>query len=119
MKEYFGLFLSEYEDRAWSTAIYSGRSHNIVYPALALAGEAGEIANKVKKLWRDRGIKSGENLNANDRLALIDELGDALWYISALAREIGSSLDEVAALNLEKLEDRKQRGVLGGSGDNR
>lgn len=82
-----------------------------VYPSMAMCGEAGEAAEKVKKAWRD---KTG--LDAKD---FAKELGDVLWYVTAAAREVGYSLADVAELNLEKLRDRRARGTLMGAGDNR
>lgn len=85
--------------------------HAIVYPALGLAGEAGEIAEKVKKWLRgDREL---------DKDALLSELGDPLWYITSLADDLGYTLQDVINRNVEKLSSRKERGVLKGSGDNR
>lgn len=85
--------------------------HAIVYPALGLAGEAGEIAEKVKKWLRgDREL---------DREGLLKELGDPLWYITSLADDLGFTLQDVVDANVEKLSSRKERGVLKGSGDNR
>jgi len=107
----------EYQMRARTTAIYGGVGEftGLAYVALGLAGEAGEFANKVKKIWRDqRGEITQEN-----RDILIQELGDVLWYLSNAASELDKSLDEAAVANIEKLFSRKDRGVLGGSGDNR
>lgn len=85
--------------------------HAIVYPALGLVGEAGEISEKVKKWLRgDREL---------DREALLKELGDPLWYIASLADDLGYTLQEVIDANVEKLTSRKERNVLHGSGDNR
>jgi len=107
--------LNDYQDQARSTAIYPDLGSNIVYPALGLCGEAGEISEKVKKIVRD---DSGV-LTDPKKEAIALELGDVLWYVSQLAAEIDYSLDEIAQKNLDKLSSRKQRGVLGGSGDNR
>jgi NTP pyrophosphatase (non-canonical NTP hydrolase) len=86
-----------------------------IYPALGLAGETGEVVDKVKKLHRDLGGRPTSAFRA----AVALELGDVLWYLSELAGELGLSLDDVATANLAKLESRKRRGTLGGSGDNR
>lgn len=91
----------------------------LAYPALGIAGEAGEVADKVKKLWRNKNINEGSQLDAEDKLALQHELGDVLWYISAMARRLGSSLEEVVELNIKKLTDRRARGVIKSEGDNR
>lgn len=85
------------------------------YPALGLVGEAGEIANKLKKVIRD---KSGV-LSDGVRESVSDELGDVLWYVAQLATEMGTDLDTIAQRNIDKLASRKERGVITGSGDNR
>lgn len=103
---------SEYQKRASATAIYDTK-FSVLYPALGLAGEAGEVADKVKKIIRDN-----KSL-VNEKQELAKELGDVLWYINALARDIGYSLEVIAEMNLEKLESRKERGTLQGNGDNR
>jgi NTP pyrophosphatase (non-canonical NTP hydrolase) len=89
------------------------------YPAVKLAGEAGEVSDKVGKLWRDHRFAYGTELTLEQRLELLKELGDVLWYVADLANSLNTSLSTVARLNIEKLESRKTRGVLGGSGDNR
>lgn len=78
-------------------------------------GEAGEAAEKVKKVIRDNG---GVFTDETKRATAL-ELGDALWYVGAAARELGFSLEDIAVMNIEKLSSRKERGVLHGSGDNR
>ncbi len=85
-----------------------------MYNALALNGEAGELAEKIKKAARD-GVADAEAHGE----AVAKEIGDCLWYISQLARDFGYTLEEIAALNLKKLRDREARGKLGGSGDDR
>lgn len=89
--------------------------HPIVYPTLGLVNEAGEVAGKVKKIFRD---KNGE-ISEQDREALKQELGDVLWYLAQIATEIGVGLDEVASANLSKLFDRLERGKIRGDGDTR
>jgi NTP pyrophosphatase (non-canonical NTP hydrolase) len=106
---------NEYQDRALETAIYPNQGSNFAYPALGLAGEAGEVADKLKKVIRD----NGGILTDSVRDAVAGELGDVLWYVSVLASEIDYSLDEIMAKNLAKLNSRKERGVISGSGDNR
>jgi NTP pyrophosphatase (non-canonical NTP hydrolase) len=87
----------------------------LAYPALGLAGEAGEVAEHAKKAIRDdAGVVTEER-----RRAMAKELGDVLWYVSQLASELGLELDEIARANLEKLLSRQRRGVLSGSGDER
>jgi NTP pyrophosphatase (non-canonical NTP hydrolase) len=89
--------------------------HPVVYPTLGLVNEAGELAGKVKKVLRDRaGV-----ISPADRDALKHELGDVLWYLAQICTELGLTLDEVAAANLEKITDRLRRGVIRGDGDNR
>ena len=104
--------LDEYQMRAESTAIYPNE-YAIIYPALGLTGEAGEVADKVKKIIRD----GNSDLFYKDNIA--KELGDVLWYVAILARDLGYSLEEIAQTNLDKLEDRKNRDMLKGSGDDR
>lgn len=86
-----------------------------VEKVLGLAGEAGETADKFKKIIRDKGGR----ISATDRGEIIKELGDVLWYTSAIATYLEVPFDEVAQLNLKKLEARAKRGVLGGEGDDR
>jgi NTP pyrophosphatase (non-canonical NTP hydrolase) len=106
---------NEYQDRALDTAIYPNRGANFVYPALGLVGEAGEVADKLKKVIRDNdGI-----LTDPVRDAVAKELGDVCWYIAVLAAELDYDLNEIMAMNLAKLNSRKERGVLSGSGDAR
>jgi len=105
-----------YQSNTAKTAIYPGKGGiiGLLYCALGL-GEAGEFQGKVKKVLRDDdGVVTDEK-----RSAMESELGDLLWYASQVASELGLSLDDVAQHNLDKLADRKARGVLGGSGDNR
>lgn len=101
---------SEYQNKALKTAIYP-REYKNIYPLLGLVGEVGEYANKYKKVLRD-----GKEFDLDDQMS---ELGDILWYFSALCTDAGFNLDDVADYNLRKLFDRQDRGVLGGSGDNR
>lgn len=106
--------MDEYQKRAMVTADYpklNGIYVLPIYPALGLVGEAGEFADKVKKAWR--------NGTPLDRMAALRELGDVLWYVTAAARDLGSSLSLVAVLNLDKLADRAARGVIKSEGDDR
>jgi NTP pyrophosphatase (non-canonical NTP hydrolase) len=109
------MLISDYQELSRRTAAYPGAGENIVYPTLGLAGEAGEVAEKVKKLLRD----DGGILSEERRDALAGELGDVLWYVAQVATEAGLDLEEIAQGNLDKLLSRKQRGVLSGSGDRR
>ena len=106
--------LSEYQALSRRTAEYP-RDAWLAYPALGLAGEAGEVAEHAKKAIRDDG---GEVSNER-RDAMSKELGDVLWYVAQLASELGLELEDVAQANLDKLLSRQQRGVLSGSGDDR
>lgn len=129
---------NSFQDKCAEFDIVEGPANGkLWYYGLKLCGEAGELAEKIGKLFRD-GIKDGQTstglvtLTADDvtrtrpqdlpwsfRLAVAKELGDVLWYVARLAYWFGFTLEQIAALNVEKLESRKQRGVLGGSGDNR
>ena len=95
----------EYQSEASQTALYPRRMENLEYPTLGLAGEAGEVANIVKKIQRD----NGGIINEEIRGKLRDELGDVLWYISACADELGMTLDEIATFNVNKLAKRHGR----------
>jgi len=95
----------EYQSAASKTALYPRRMSNLEYPTLGLAGEAGEVANVVKKIQRDH---SGV-INEEIRGKLKDELGDVLWYISACADELGITLSEIAEFNVDKLAKRHRR----------
>jgi len=104
----------EYQVAATKTAIY-GSGSLIMYPALGLANEAGEVLGKIKKVLRDKDGVFTEETNK----AIGDEIGDTLWYCAALARDLGLSLEDIAANNIKKLKDRQERGVISGSGDKR
>lgn len=106
------LSLNDYQDGAAETAIYTDKG---LYPALGLAGEAGEVAGKVSKVLRDDGGIFTDEVKTD----LKKELGDVLWFVAAMARDLDFTLEEIAQANLDKLASRKARGVLGGSGDNR
>ncbi|HEY8303869.1 MAG TPA: nucleoside triphosphate pyrophosphohydrolase family protein [Solirubrobacteraceae bacterium] len=106
--------LSEYQRQSRRTAEYP-REAWLTYPALGLAGEAGEVAEHAKKAIRDDAGK----ISDERRAAMSKELGDVLWYVAQLASELRLDLDEIAAQNLAKLFSRQERGVLSGSGDDR
>lgn len=108
------MHLNEYQNEAMKTAVYP-IDQGIVYASLGLASEAGEVAGKVKKVLRD----SEGNFSQEAREAIADEAADCLWYLAALARELGTTLEVMAAMNLNKLASRQARGVLGGNGDHR
>ncbi len=105
----------DYQERAQDTAHYPNVGENYMYVALGLAGEAGEIANKIKKIERDFGGVITDEV----REMVQAELGDLLWYTAQLSSELGLDLEAVAIQNLAKLADRKERGVLQGGGDER
>jgi NTP pyrophosphatase (non-canonical NTP hydrolase) len=113
------LQFNEYQAQALKTASYPNLGHNLVYPALGMAGESGEAADKIKKFWRNFGVTDGAALTSEQKLALLKEVGDVLWYIAAIATELGHPLALVAELNLAKLQDRQERGVIKSEGDNR
>lgn len=112
------MTLDEYQARARSTAIYPEEAR-VLYPTLKLAGEAGEVAEKLGKLIRDEGLAPGAALSPAQRDALAKEIGDVLWYAANLAGDLGLSLEAIGRGNLEKLASRRERGVLQGSGDER
>lgn len=106
--------LNEYQQIALETAVYP-KEYNIVYPALGMAGEAGEVADKVKKVIRD----GNADFTSKKREEIALEIGDVMWYCAVLADRIGYRLDTIARMNNHKLHSRQLRGKLGGSGDNR
>jgi NTP pyrophosphatase (non-canonical NTP hydrolase) len=107
--------LNEYQLKARETAVYP-REYGIIYPALGLAGEAGETVEKVKKAVRKGGVSYRSHM---DLQGVVKELGDVLWYVANLASDLGVTMEAVAMINLEKLADRAQRDQLKGEGDNR
>lgn len=104
------MTFNDYQFNAKSLAFYPENA-KIYYPCLGLAGEVGEICEKIKKHIRDGRILDKEDLTK--------ELGDVLWYLSVLAADLDIKMDDVADTNMMKLQDRKERNVLSGSGDNR
>jgi NTP pyrophosphatase (non-canonical NTP hydrolase) len=106
--------MRDYQGAAVRTAVY-GERFKVVYPALGLASEAGEVAGKIKQVLRDQEGDFGKA----PLEALEDELGDVLWYVAVLAADLGLSLEDLAARNLEKLQSRRARGRLSGEGDER
>ena len=107
--------LNEYQSKSRQTALYPNVGNNPIYPTLGLSGEAGEVAEKVKKILRDKeGV-----FDFDSKEAIKLELGDVLWYVSQLSSELGYDLNEVAEANLNKLINRSKRGQISGDGDNR
>ncbi len=107
--------MNDYQEKARSTAMYPNLGDNLYYPVLGLCGEAGEVAEKVKKVMRDEGgVVSSEK-----REELKKELGDVLWYVANVATELDITLHEIADANITKLFSRKERGKIQGDGDNR
>lgn len=111
---------NDYQDKAEATAIYKDKD-KLLYTSLGLAGEAGEIANKVKKIIRDKDFEGNavDSLTYIEKEALVHELGDVLWYVSAIASDLNFNLATVAIENLKKLQSRAERNKIGGSGDDR
>ena len=110
-KNMSNITATEYQKKAKETAIFPA-DKALEYLSLGLVGEAGEVANKVKKLIRDKKVLL-------DTTVISSEIGDVLWYCAALAQDIGISLSVIATQNLDKLENRKQRDAIHGDGDNR
>jgi len=113
------MTFNEYQQHARETAVYPYHGDNIVYPALGLIGEAAEVSEKIKKYWRLEGTLSPVELKESDRLLIVKELGDVLWYVAAMCSEIDADMDFVATFNLEKLHDRAVNKTLKGEGDER
>ncbi len=109
------MTFKEYQEKSKETAVYPSIGERFVYPLLGLVGESGEIAEKIKKIFRDRNGVVDEETKKEIR----KELGDVLWYLSQIATELDISLEEVAFSNIEKLMSRKERSQLHGDGDNR
>jgi len=126
------LDLKEYQEFCKTTAIYPDVyvlnktpglgiekeefiKASYIYPVLGLGGEGGEILNKVQKFIRDQG----GNMSEADVESIKKELGDVLWYVATICTEVGTTLEDVLEANVKKLSNRDERGVLGGSGDNR
>ena len=109
---YDPLDMSEYQAKAAATAVYP-KDFKVVYPMICLCNEAGEALGKLKKVMR------GDKSIDGQREALLDELGDVLWYVAMVATDLDADLSAIANRNLEKLGSRKERGVLQGDGDKR
>lgn len=106
--------VNDYQKMALETAIYP-KEQKIIYPTLGLTGEAGEVADKVKKVLRD----NHGDFTEEKRKEIAKELGDVAWYLAVCANDIGYTLEEICQMNYDKLKSRQQRGVIHGNGDNR
>ncbi len=109
------ITFDDYQDFAASTKQYPDIGHGVIYPTIGLAGETGEVCDKIKKIFRDCDGKFTPSAIHSIR----DELGDVLWYISQISTELGISLTEVASRNAYKLKARQVKNTIKGSGDNR
>lgn len=105
----------DYQKIAMGNKVY-GYGTKVVYPALGLAGESGEVVDKIKKILRDN---DGDFTIPEKRIEIAKELGDVLWYCTAIADDLGFDLEMIAEMNIDKILSRRERGVLQGSGDNR
>lgn len=106
---------SKYQKLSRKTAIYPKIGKPFVYPALGLAGESGEVVDKIKKIMRNQKGR----VTKEDKLEINKEMGDVLWYLAQIATELGIDLNDVAEKNLEKLQSRLKRGKINSKGDNR
>lgn len=107
--------LNQYMYEAFAFDTYPKNEFSVGYLGLGLTGEAGEVADKIKKVFRDcHGDFSEKN-----REEIAKELGDVLWYTAMLAYKLGYSLEDIANINIQKLKDRRERNVINGNGDNR
>jgi len=104
---------NEYQKQAFTFAIYPNKETDIIYPTLGLNGEAGEIAEKVKKIIRDdNGVVNGDK-----KIQLLMEIGDCIWYCGALCTALGLDMNKVAEMNIIKLTNRQKNNKIHGSGD--
>ncbi len=108
---------NDYQKKALETALH-GEKYKIIYPALGLGNEAGEVLGKIKKWLRGDDGPDGK-MSDERKAALKDEMGDVLWYLAVLARDLNIDLGDIAQVNIDKLQSRKKRGVLKGDGDKR
>lgn len=102
--------LAKYNEMVDASSVYP-RENLYVYPALGLGGEAGEVQEKIKKWLRGDGDL--------DKVLVAKELGDVTWYVTALARDLGYTLEDILQMNYDKIMSRKERGALKGDGDER
>lgn len=118
-KFYDNMALNEYQEKAARTAVYP-KNKGVEYASLQLGSEAGEVQGKIAKWIRGDFDEASGSANYNKLRELVGkELGDVLWYVSDLAKQFGYSLQEIAEMNIAKLADRAERGVVQGSGDER
>lgn len=106
---------NDYQKQAKKTAVYPNKGKNYIYPVLGLAGEAGEVAEKFKKIIRDNDGK----INSEKKAEIEKELGDVLWYVAQISTELKINLEDVAKTNIKKLSSRLKRNCIKGNGDNR
>lgn len=106
--------LDEYQNFAWETSIYP-TDMSIIYPALGLAGETGEVVDKIKKVYRD----NDKQFDSEHKKAIAKELGDVLWYAANIATDLGYRLSEIAQMNVDKINSRRERNMMHGEGDER
>lgn len=108
------MTLNQYQEEALKTAIYP-EDKKIIYPTLGLTGEAGEVAEKVKKVIRD----NNQEFTDEKKRQIALEISDVLWYCATLSHDLGYTLEEIGQMNIDKLASRQQRDKIGGSGDER
>lgn len=108
------MTFNEYQSLAKNTDIYPS-DHALDCHVFGLTNEAGEVAGKVKKIYRD----NAGNFTHSKKLEIAKELGDTLWYLSNIAYDLEITLEDIAVMNIQKLADRKERNMIGGSGDHR
>ena len=109
------MHFKDYQTQSRKTAIYPSMGQSYTYSLIGLIGESGEVAEKIKKLIRDKKGK----LDDDYRKKIKKEMGDVLWYFSQLATDLGIDLEDLAKINLKKLKSRQARSKIHGSGDNR
>lgn len=109
------MLFKDYQEKSKKTAVYPNKGKNYIYPVLGLVGEAGEVAEKFKKIIRDNNGK----INSEKKAEIEKELGDVLWYISQIATELKINLEDIAKTNIKKLNSRLKRNCIKGNGDNR
>ncbi len=109
------MTFEEYQKASRHTVVYPNAGKNFIYPTLGLAGEVGEVVEKIKKAMRDKDYVIDDAY----KMEIGKEMGDVLWYIAQLSTELGLSLEDIVRMNMEKLQSRAERGMLHGDGDNR